>query len=185
MKTCRRCGEMVPLEGFAPSKANTDGRVSWCRQCLNAYKRNRYRADRENGIPIDPEREYRVRYSIMGSRARSRNLPFTLTYEDFRTFVGLPCHYCGGSVPVIGVDRLDNDDGYTPENTVPACPACNTWKSIMSLGEFAVHIERLYRRFVLGKRTLTDAEYDAPRLQTRWWGTGPRRPFKQRRRSAA
>jgi hypothetical protein len=180
---------MCPLEAFSPDRHARDGRVSWCRECFASYQRERNRRRREAGIPTDPERDYRTRYAVVANRAQKRDLPFTLTYEQFRALVGQPCHYCGGSVPVIGVDRLDNEEGYTPENTVPACPACNTWKSVMTVDEFVVHVTRLYRRFVLGKQPPGDTSYEAPHLQMRWHGTGARytfdrRPHRPRRRAS-
>lgn len=40
-KTCRRCGEDKEPALFSPSKANVDGRHSWCRECFAAYMRDR------------------------------------------------------------------------------------------------------------------------------------------------
>jgi 5-methylcytosine-specific restriction endonuclease McrA len=47
MKTCTKCQEAKPLEDFPPSKQKPDGRSSWCRQCMNDQRRQRYQGDAE------------------------------------------------------------------------------------------------------------------------------------------
>lgn len=49
MKTCTKCGQPKPAERFAIDRAKRDGRDSWCRDCRNEARRDRYRAhlDRE------------------------------------------------------------------------------------------------------------------------------------------
>lgn len=38
-KTCRRCGDAKPADGFYRSKVNRDGLSSYCRACSKAYAR--------------------------------------------------------------------------------------------------------------------------------------------------
>lgn len=45
MKTCTQCGETKSLDDFHRLKKSKDGRNSWCRECYNAHKRNRYATD--------------------------------------------------------------------------------------------------------------------------------------------
>jgi hypothetical protein len=43
-KICRDCQVEKPLEDFPPSKKNRDGRVSYCRPCMNVRSMaSRYR----------------------------------------------------------------------------------------------------------------------------------------------
>lgn len=53
---------------------------------------------------------------------------FEFTLEEFLEFVDKPCFYCGEIPPAVGVDRVDNDVGYTKENSVPCCSTCNWMK---------------------------------------------------------
>ncbi len=83
------------------------------------------------------------------NNARTRGLTFELTREQFDALVGQPCHYCGGikcdSIQHPkdrerffrhnGIDRL-NAGGYTIENSVPCCWACNRMKSDLSMNDF-------------------------------------------------
>lgn len=73
-----------------------------------------------------------------------------------RPFYRVPvrCHYCGAppsgrqkqvrSVYVYtGVDRKDNDAGYTIENVVPCCGICNHAKHTMSYEAFLAWLRRV------------------------------------------
>jgi len=55
---------------------------------------------------------------------------FELNFEEFKVIVTTPCHYCNliKEDEANGIDRLNNDIGYTKENCVPACWKCNRMK---------------------------------------------------------
>lgn len=71
--------------------------------------------------------------------ARKRGHAFDLTRDEFRAIVSQNCFYCENlpsmqtrvieynSSPFVynGIDRVDNDLGYTFENCVPCCRSCN------------------------------------------------------------
>lgn len=75
-------------------------------------------------------------------QARSRGIAWELTDEDFDRLTSSDCYHCGspptnvkrckkyeGSAFIYsGIDRLDNTLGYTRENAVPCCFACNRYK---------------------------------------------------------
>jgi hypothetical protein len=72
------------------------------------------------------------RFSWLKGAAKTRGLAMTLTEEDFRTLISLPCTYCGGKLPETGsgLDRIDNTRGYIyradgSPNCVPCCSDCN------------------------------------------------------------
>lgn len=44
-KRCTKCGEEKPLEQFPPAAGKRDGLSSWCRQCTNDQRRQRYQSD--------------------------------------------------------------------------------------------------------------------------------------------
>ena len=41
-KVCSKCGRELPITKFALSKTSKDGHVGKCRDCVNAYQRERY-----------------------------------------------------------------------------------------------------------------------------------------------
>ena len=63
--------------------------------------------------------------------AKLRNIPFSLTREEFLAFLTQLCYYCksrpsncratnyGARIIYNGIDRKDSQKGYTPENCVP------------------------------------------------------------------
>jgi len=59
-------------------------------------------------------------------RAIKKQLPFEINEETFHKLQSEPCFYCHG--PGGGVDRRDNTQGYTVENTTAACTECNYMK---------------------------------------------------------
>jgi hypothetical protein len=102
-------------------------------------------------------------YHVYKKGARSRNIPFELSFEDFIDVVTKPCVYCGrsetrkithnnrknlfnGYFYCTGVDRLDNKQGYTFENSVSCCWDCNNAKKDMSYDEFSNWIKLVYTR---------------------------------------
>ena len=44
-----------------------------------------------------------------------------------------------------GIDRIDNNKGYTIDNIVPCCHICNQAKSSFTLQEFQDWIEKVYQ----------------------------------------
>ena len=44
MKTCTKCGQPKPPDRFAVDRAKRDGRDSWCRDCRNRARMDRYNA---------------------------------------------------------------------------------------------------------------------------------------------
>jgi hypothetical protein len=94
-------------------------------------------------------REYKYHAGLKG-------LCFLLTKEEFKNLTRRVCHYCGVVPQQVancgkkstayvynGVDRKDNTQGYTEENSVPCCKVCNMAKRNMSLSQFMDWIKRL------------------------------------------
>jgi hypothetical protein len=66
--------------------------------------------------------------------SKRRGIVFTLTVEEFSAIIQLDCVYCSdeprshdhwGHVKYNGIDRKNNDEGYTVLNSVPCCTRCN------------------------------------------------------------
>ena len=90
--------------------------------------------------PAGKWKEYRC-------NAAARNLLFDLTFEQFMTFWQKPCHYCGDPIATVGLDRMDNTQGYTVENTVPCCRPHNIAKMQMTVMEFVASCAKVVRKF--------------------------------------
>ena len=68
-------------------------------------------------------------FYILRGGARARNIPCELTLEKYLKLVeGQKCFYCGEGLPEQGggLDRKNSNLGYSEENCVPCCTACNT-----------------------------------------------------------
>lgn len=94
-------------------------------------------------------------YNKYKYKALARGLEFKLTKKLFRQLTSSDCFYCGEKPSQIivennkteegiehskyiynGLDRLDNDVGYTALNVVPCCRVHNEWKRAMSYKTF-------------------------------------------------
>jgi hypothetical protein len=85
--------------------------------------------------------------------ARTRDLEFDLSLEDFTKLIFKNCCYCGAkpketklkqaedyyyTISYNGLDRLNSDLGYSLDNCVTCCSSCNYAKSDLTLEEFKV-----------------------------------------------
>lgn len=103
---------------------------------------------------------FRLLYRSYKRSAVRRKHAFTFTEEEFREIVSKNCFYCNveplqkasnwdkhmtrGEFYFNGIDRLNNDLGYTVGNCVPCCKICNFLKKELSYAEFLLAIKRIY-----------------------------------------
>lgn len=87
--------------------------------------------------------------------AKKRNLQFDLSRKDIESLINKNCFYCGikpsnikkgklGNIFYNGIDRVNNQIGYTCENSVPCCKTCNRAKLEQTKIEFLSWIEKVY-----------------------------------------
>lgn len=144
------CGKVTVVR----SNGLVSGTTKSC-GCLNRQRIKR-KGKKEGGLL----RIYRA-YKI---NAPKRNHVFDLTLDQFRDMTKQNCHYCGTPPNKIassgseiskylynGIDRKDNNKGYTLENCVPCCNTCNYAKYTKSYSEFKKWIENLVN-FTLGQK---------------------------------
>jgi len=85
------------------------------------------------------------------------SLVWHLTLEQYVSLVTADCYYCGrpphqkpqgacmaSSMLRNGIDRMDNNKGYLPDNCVPCCSYCNKEKRAQSLDQFVENTKRRY-----------------------------------------
>ena len=194
-RTGQRYGKLVVIEYAGPRFIYGKKRTLWlCRcDCGNEVAHLAKRliqggarscgcaGDGKRKSPSPPGRQDRVRNVVHRNYmhgARRRGLCWELTDGDFDRLTSQPCFYCGlppslvramegfPSFTYTGIDRMDNDLGYTPENTVPCCTTCNMMKGTTPFGEFMAWIARLteYQWFhpdVMPSRLLSEARRSA------------------------
>jgi len=95
--------------------------------------------------------------------AKRKKVPLSLSRTELADLMKQPCHYCGQvpsdlakrrshSVFCNGIDRVDNALGYTKDNSVSCCSACNMAKRVMSKAEFLSWVTRVYNHSIHGRR---------------------------------
>jgi hypothetical protein len=103
------------------------------------------------------EASLRELYRDYRDGAKKRALVFELTIDDFRKLTSSDCVYCGAKPNKLararkgtrvhyvynGVDRRENQSGYSKENCSPCCSTCNHMKCQMSISDFLAHIRRI------------------------------------------
>lgn len=131
---------------------------------MREYRKNNLEKDREyqrNYFLKNKQRIYEInkvtkikpktRYTKCVNYSKSRQIEFNLTLEEYSALCNLPCYYCSDVKynSGYGLDRIDNNKGYTIENVIPCCGDCNVTRSdIYTVEETKVMIEALleYRK---------------------------------------
>lgn len=93
--------------------------------------------------------------------AKKRGHSFEFTKEQFRDLTKQNCWYCGIKPSQIaydgskmkgymrgfyfynGIDRMDNNQGYTEANCIPCCSRCNRMKMASSGEDFISQIRKI------------------------------------------
>lgn len=74
-------------------------------------------------------RTIKARYKNLKLKAKSRNINFDLSQEEYSQCIKSLCYYCDGFFPLPeaggGLDRLNNKLGYHIDNVVACCTICN------------------------------------------------------------
>ena len=85
--------------------------------------------------------------------AKRHNVSFELIEKQFKELTQLDCYYCDSSPKQgygkyihNGLDRVDNNKGYTIDNVVPCCKQCNHAKTNLTLQEFRDWVKRIYNK---------------------------------------
>lgn len=95
------------------------------------------------------------------NNAKKRNLLFEIPTTTFKDLILSNCYYCNSppsntyiakrgyaEVTYNGVDRINNDLGYTLENSVSCCKKCNMMKYNKSEVDFIKKVKDIYHFFI-------------------------------------
>jgi len=151
------CGNIKNVRG--PNLVNNLTKSCGCIVKENAIKNWKIQAEKHKKLPgySSSKRTYGIkkRTSII------RGLAFDLTLDDFLKLVVTECYYCGdepshisnfkklnGQFVYHGIDRVDNNIGYTLENSVSSCWPCNRAKSTMTTSEFLIMIKKIHDKHI-------------------------------------
>ena len=73
-----------------------------------------------------------LRYSYAKSHCKNLKRSWDLTLTEYTVLISQSCHYCGlglSNESGIGLDRIDNTQGYSTQNVLPCCKFCNQVRS--------------------------------------------------------
>jgi hypothetical protein len=90
-------------------------------------------------------KEISKKFKAYKSRAFKKNIEFSITIDDFNILITNSCYSCGilfDGKNLLGVDRLNNNEGYTILNSRTCCWDCNRSKSDKSLLEYSKYLGR-------------------------------------------
>lgn len=143
-KACKHCQIAKELSEFSSAKTQPDGLMPICKKCLKlddqiyvqkpeAKERNRNYKKTPEQYSKDKLKRENVdgQYIKAKSSAKTNQIPFDLTKEEFRDVRSGDCFYCGGDLPKegTGLDRIDISLSYNVQNVVPCCQKCNLMKT--------------------------------------------------------
>jgi len=108
------------------------------------------------------------RYTQYKKRAHKKNLEFGLSQEMFNAIICNPCYICGKkstSDHMNGIDRIDNNIGYTLDNGIACCGGCNYMKRNYSLEDVFdkyqnIHTYNIMQRIVTNKNKIVEQTLD-------------------------
>lgn len=96
------------------------------------------------------------------NNAKQKKREFSLTKEQIINLFNSLCAYCGAVPSTLsktkyseflynGIDRVDNEKGYTSDNTKSCCKICNRAKYNLTLAEFYNSVQKIYLNIELKK----------------------------------
>jgi hypothetical protein len=85
----------------------------------------------------------RGRYASYKTRSKRDVISFNITFEEFADIITRPCIYCGEIILPRGLDRINNEGGYEPDNVAPCCAMCNYMKQEYTAEDFKAQIYKI------------------------------------------
>ena len=173
--TGKKFGRLIAIKPMGKDLSRSKGGIFWLCRCecgketiINSYNMHEG-GTKSCGCQHIVNWNKRLKYPTLGPgfnkilkvytrRAKIRNLSWDLSIEQFTKLLLDNCFYCGiepqqrsdggfmEDYVYNGIDRIDNNYGYSIDNSVTCCGKCNRMKLDMSLSEFYKRIETIYLR---------------------------------------
>jgi len=125
-KVCATCNKP-----FISSRPHT---VFCSRLCHRRFPSNQQKyCDRTKKYQRKHAKEPLRRYQKLIYKAKHEHHMMDIPKEEYLKLIASPCEYCGHDLlheTGCGLDRLNNNLGYTTNNVVPCCGVCNQIKNI-------------------------------------------------------
>lgn len=84
-----------------------------------------------------------IKFRIIKEGAKRKKIEFELNFDWYISHIwNKSCAYCGNKT-INGIDRDDNEIGYTKANSLPCCWICNRMKSNYSIKDFLLHVKKI------------------------------------------
>jgi len=118
-----------------------------CKDCGSSFAKNS-----QHDVCSDCAKDHNYHnHSVLGKfrsykhGATRRGFEWEITPEQFHNFWHVACHYCGDEIQGVGIDRVDNSQGYLVDNCVPCCETCNEMKLDHGLEHWLDHMKKILR----------------------------------------
>ena len=137
-RLCVMCGKTYDLHKTVKGVESTR-----CMKCQTAMrKQDEKRASRERNYKQEHLRNMGYYFKAYQLGAKKRHYDFKISLEAFTSIVTESCFYCGQHKEgeVNGIDRLDNNIGYTLENSRSCCEMCNHMKQMYHVRYFLAKV---------------------------------------------
>ena len=147
-----QCGNLISKRSHS-IKTN----ISGCRKCSVT---DWNKAGIKSTIKPHGRAAFNKLYLSYKRGAKKKNRPFELTKDEFKAKTSCNCHYCGALPNTSGkrissglnqsdylyngIDRKDNEIGYTVDNTIPCCKTCNFMKGSLTYSDFLSKIKLIF-----------------------------------------
>jgi len=153
MKKCSKCKLEKNSCNFYPKS-------SWCKDCGREASRLHYYKNKEKNNKKAKlySKTINGKFSKYKTKAKERNIIFSISFKEFKTFWNKPCFYCSNEIETISLDRIDNNLGYYYNNVVSCCIICNKLKNNQTIKDWNDYICQL-KNFIRYK-TLRKIEYN-------------------------
>lgn len=143
VKQCKKCKQWKKTTEFPQCKECKLGVRTDCKECVSKYHRN-WREKNKHRL-MKPSVLLKAKYAQYKSRCGRLQRCFELDFPIFATLCSSPCVYCGSVSEWNGVDRIDNAQGYTVQNSAPCCEWCNRMKWKFSKEDFINKVTEISR----------------------------------------
>lgn len=135
---------------YQKNKVNKDAKSrEWAKnhkgrmvEIVQKYTRNNKEKVASYGKRFD--QTFEGKYRLLKHRHDKRWKENVIEFQAFKLLASINCSYCGEYTNK-GIDRVENDKGYTKQNSAPCCKICNYMKRTMTKEEFLEHIEKIYK----------------------------------------